>query len=77
MPSGQRLTWASCLERVTGNRTLTISLGICVIRAFICPELRGRLSGSGREILAVAEVNGANGTAHLIESGCLVTCLVT
>jgi hypothetical protein len=43
---------------VPADRTRTISLGICVIRAFTRPELRGGLSGSNRDIPAVAEVDG-------------------
>jgi hypothetical protein len=46
-----------------GNRICTISLGICAIRAFMCPELRGRLSVSVRERPVVT---GANGTAILV-----------
>jgi len=41
-----------------GNRTRTISLGICAIRAAIQPDLREGLPLSDRERPFVTEVNG-------------------
>ena len=41
-----------------GNRTRTISLGICAIRACIRPDLHGRQSASDRKIPLVTVVNG-------------------
>jgi hypothetical protein len=41
-----------------GNRTRTISLGSCAIRAVVRPDLRGGMSASDRERPLVTGVNG-------------------
>jgi hypothetical protein len=41
-----------------GNRTRTISLGICAIRAVTWPDLQGGLSASDRERPVFTGVNG-------------------
>ena len=54
-----------CLGEGDGNRTRTISLGICTIRAVTWPDLRVGVSVSDRERPLVTGVNGpANGPAN-------------
>jgi len=52
-PAGRTLlglTWpAVFVEQVTGNRTRTISMEICAVRAAMPPDLRDRVSASDRE----------------------------
>jgi hypothetical protein len=51
-------TWALSVEAGDGNRTRTVSLGICAIQAVMQPDLLGALSASDREGPPVTEVNG-------------------
>jgi hypothetical protein len=51
-------SWAFVVERVTKNRTRTVSLGICAARASIRSELQGGLSVSDRERPVFTGVNG-------------------
>jgi hypothetical protein len=53
----QYSTWISC-GAGDGNRTRTISLGICAVRAVTWPDLRVGVSASDRERPLVAGVNG-------------------
>ena len=45
------------MEQVTGNRTRTISLEICAVRAAMPPDLRDGVSASDREKPFVTGVN--------------------
>ena len=52
------LTWAFAVGAGDGNRTRTISLGTCAIRAVSWPDLRGGLSVSDRGGPLFTGVNG-------------------
>jgi hypothetical protein len=52
------LNWALALGAGDENRTRTISLGICTIRAVARPDLRSEVSASDRERPLLTGVNG-------------------
>ena len=52
------LTWAFVGGAGDGNRTRTVSLGICAIRALMASDLRDGLSMSDRERPFLTGVNG-------------------
>ena len=57
-PGNQRPSCAFSLGAGDGNRTRTISLGICAIRAAVRLDLRCRVSASDRDRPLVTGVNG-------------------
>ena len=52
------LTWSFLLGTGDGNRTRTISLGICAIRAVVRPDLRRGVSASDRDRPSGPVANG-------------------
>jgi hypothetical protein len=56
--AGCRPDLGFCCGAGDGNRTRTVSLGICAIRAVMRPGLRSRVSASDRERPLLAGVNG-------------------